>query len=344
MIKTQAVLITQKGSSNKAFKLSTIELDEPKANEVVIEVEAFGLNYADVMLRLGKHSDKPTIPFIPGYEVVGNIILVGSSVNTDLLGKRVVAITLLRGYAQHVVAPVETLAEIGEINANIALALALQGVTAYYMCCVISPVMSGENVLVHAAAGGVGNLLIQLAKNANAVVIAKVGSEEKRRKCLTLGADFSINYKTEDYVSEVEKLIGKNKLDVSFNPVAGQTFQRDRKLLGNASRLVLFGGLELVQGRLGVLSQLNFLNKMGIILPIFLSIHSRSIIGVNMLKIAETKPELIGHCLKQMLFIYRSGKIRPENGGDFSISELDKAHKLLESGKTMGKLTIQWEK
>jgi len=341
-MRTPAFLLMRKGRADNAFKLAEIKLNPPRANEVLIEVEAFGLNYIDVSLRLGTHSDSPALPFVPGQEVVGNILQVGGQVDRALLGKRVAALTARGGYAKHAVVPADTLAEVGEMDANTALALSLQGVTAYYMCHCLCPMLPNENALVHAAAGGVGTLLVQLAKNAGAVVIAKVGSEAKKRKCLELGADFAVNYKTSDYVAEVERLIGKRALDVSFNPVAGRTFRQDRRLLGHGSRLVLFGGLELASGHFGLLSQLNFLRKMGIILPVFLSIHAQSIIGVNLLKIAQTKPQVVGHCLNQILSLHRQGRIKPENGGDFAVTDLSKAHALLESGKSMGKLAVHW--
>src|SRR5690606_9900927 len=127
----------------------------------------------------------------------------------------------------------------------------------------------------------VGTLLIQLAKQAGAIVFAKVSSEEKERKCLSLGADHAINYRTENYAEAVEKIIGKYKLDVSFNPVGGSTFKMDKQLLGAGSRMVLFGGSQLAEGKWGILSQLNFLRKMGISVPAFLMMQSKSMIGVN---------------------------------------------------------------
>ena len=149
------------------------------ANDVLIETEAFGLNYADVMARRGLYREAPAFPCVIGYEVVGTIIQTGSSVDITLIGKRVVAFTRFGGYAKHVITTKDAIAEIGKMPVNDALALATQGVTAYYMSNYISPVRTGEHVLIHAAAGGVGTLLIQLAKQAGAIVIAKVSSKEK---------------------------------------------------------------------------------------------------------------------------------------------------------------------
>lgn len=341
-MKTQAFLLTKKGAPEKAFVLSEVTLPELKSNDVLIEIEAFGLNYADVMARQGLYREAPPFPCVIGYEVVGKISDVGASENKDLIGKRVVAFTRFGGYAKHVITSVDAIAEIGDIPTNDALALSTQGVTAFYMANYISPIRPGENVLIHAAAGGVGTLLIQLVKQAGATAIAKVSSEDKRQKCIDLGADYSINYRTSDYVEQIQNIIGKKQLDVSFNPVGGSSFKSDKELLGFGSRIFLFGGSQLAEGKWGILSQLNFLRKMGVSIPVFLMMQSKSMIGVNMLKIADTKPKIIQFCMNEMISLYKNGKITTENGGDFKFTEMNKAHSLLESGKSIGKIAIHW--
>lgn len=341
-MKTQAFLLKQKGSPEQAFQLSEIELPALKDDEVLIETEAFGLNYADVMARNGLYREAPPFPCVIGYEVVGNVVEIGTAVDASFLGKRVVAFTRFGGYAKHAITSVDAVAEIGTMPVNDALALSTQGVTAYYMANYIAPVRQGENVLIHAAAGGVGTLLIQLAKQSGATVFAKVSSEEKEQKCLSLGADYAINYRKENYSEAIDKIIGKKQLDVSFNPVGGGTFKTDKQLLGFGSRIVLFGGSQLAEGKLGVLSQLNFLRKMGVSIPAFLMMQSKSMIGVNMLKIADSKPEVLKFCMTEIIKLYQSGKITTENGGEFNFKEMNQAHRLLESGKSIGKISVHW--
>lgn len=341
-MKTEAFLLTKKGNPEEAFQLSEVTLPALKANDVLIETEAFGLNYADVMARRGLYREAPAFPCVIGYEVVGTIIQTGSSVDITLIGKRVVAFTRFGGYAKHVITTKDAIAEIGKMPVNDALALATQGVTAYYMANYISPVRTGEHVLIHAAAGGVGTLLIQLAKQAGAIVIAKVSSKEKQEKCLSLGADHAINYKDGNYATAIERIIGVKKLDVSFNPVGGDTFKMDKQLLGFGSRIFLFGGSQLSEGKLGMLSQLNFLRKMGVSVPVFLMMQSKSLIGVNMLKIADSKPLVLQFCMQEVVNLYHAGKLTTENGGDFPYTEMNQAHALLESGKSIGKIAVHW--
>jgi len=334
-------LLHKQGKADRAFRIAEIELSSPKENEVLIEVEAFGLNYADVMARKGMYRETPTLPCTLGYEVLGKVIAVGSQTHASLLNKRVVAFTRFGAYAKHAITFVDALAEVGdEIDANTALALVVQGVTAYYMSSYISPIRENENVLIHAAAGGVGSLLIQMAKNAGATVIAKVSSDTKKQYCIDLGADYAINYKTHSYADEVTKCIGKQQLHVSYNPVGGSTFKEDRKLLGTASRLFLYGGSQLSEGKLGFVSQLNFLFKMGVIVPIFSSMQSKSFIGINVLRIADLQPKTLKKCLDAVITLYNEKRIQPQNGGTFQFNELVKAHQLLESGRSTGKIVV----
>lgn len=341
-MRTQGILLVQQGSPEAAFKLADIEINVPREDEVLIEVESFGLNYADVMARLGLYRETPPLPCVIGYEVIGKVCQVGHESHADLLGKRVVAITHFGGYAKHAITKIKALIVINDIPASEAMALATQGVTAYYMANYASPIRKGENVLIHAAAGGVGSLLIQLAKLAGANVFAKVSSNEKGKKCLDLGADYFVNYKTTDYVTFINSKIGEKQLDVSFNPVGGSTYKQDKQLLGAGSRIFIFGGSELSNGKWGKLSQINFLKKMGIELPIFAMMQSKGTIGVNMLRIALHRPEILVVCLSEVLHLYKTEQIKIQVGGVFSIDQLNEAHKLLESGNSIGKISVQW--
>jgi NADPH:quinone reductase-like Zn-dependent oxidoreductase len=341
-MKTQAYYLVRKGSAEQAFELRDHLLGPLVKNEITIEVEAFGLNYADVMARKGMYREAPPFPCVIGYEVVGKIVAIGPSVDPSRLNQRVVAFCRFGGYAKHVNTPDYAAIPIGNLPAEEAMVLCTQGVTAYYMATYQAPIRPGDNVLIHAAAGGVGTVLIQLARHQGATVIAKVGESSKLSLTQTLGAHHSICYTTTDYPSEVRKILNGNKVDAIFNPVGGSTFKQDLALLRPGGRLMLFGGSELGQGKWGILSTLNFLRKMGAMLPIGLLMTSRSVLGVNMLKIADHRPDVMSHCLNEVVKLHAEGIIQPQVGGTFSHEKLAKAHALLESGKTTGKLTVFW--
>lgn len=341
-MKTEAIVLCQIGSSSNAFELRPVEIPSLGSDEVLIESEAFGLNYADVMARHGLYKEAPPMPCVLGYEAVGTVKQVGPNVSSEWIGKRVLAFTRFGAYAKIVQTKVNAIVEIGDLSAEIAMALSTQGVTAYYMSDVIAPIRKNEHVLIHAAAGGVGSLLIQLAKLKGAIVYAKIGSEEKRAFVKECGADFVLNYKEANYESTLLNLLGSNKLSASFNPVAGDTIKKDAKLLGPNGRLYLFGGSQMVGGKFGIFSKLKFLWDMGIILPIGLMMQSKSLIGVNMLKIADSYPDIISTSLKEVVQLHQLKKITPHVGGVFTQHEIVAAHDLLESGKSMGKITVRW--
>ena len=293
---SEAFFLVKKGEANQAFEIRPFDTPALKGKEVLIEAEAFGLNYADVMARRGLYREAPPMPCVIGYEVVGKIIECGPDAKKDLLNKRVVAFSRFGGYAKHVLTNDYACVVVENESPAELLALSTQAVTAFYMSRYLCPIHEGETVLIHAAAGGVGTMLIQLAKLSGATVIAKIGRDEKAELVKSLGADFVVNYNQSDYIEQINGFLKGKRIDISYNPVGGATYKKDMSILGSGGRMILFGGSELGKAKWGILSSLNFVRKMGLILPIGLMMRSKNILGVNMLKIADNKPEVIEHC------------------------------------------------
>ncbi|MEY4596167.1 MAG: hypothetical protein RLZZ506_583, partial [Bacteroidota bacterium] len=236
-MQTEGFVLVDIGAATKAFALAPIELSTLKADEVLIESEAFGLNYADVMARLGLYREAPPRPSVLGYELVGRVTEVGAAVDAQLIGQRVLAFTRFGAYARHAKTTANAIVSIGDMPAHEALPFATQGVTAHYMAEVLSPIQAHDQVLVHAAAGGVGSFLVQLAKRKGATVFAKVGSDTKKAYLESLGVDLIVNYKKEAYFQTIKTHLGAQKLSASFNAVGGKTAKQDLKLLGPGGRL-----------------------------------------------------------------------------------------------------------
>lgn len=340
---SEAFFLVKKGEANQAFELRPFKIPSLQGKEVLIEAEAFGLNYADVMARRGLYREAPPMPCVIGYEVVGKIIDCGPDADKELLNKRVVAFSRFGGYAKHVVTNDYACVPVEEESSGELLALSTQAVTAFYMSRYLCPIHEGEIVLIHAAAGGVGTMLIQLAKLSGATVIAKIGRDEKAELVKELGADFVVNYNQSDYIEQINGFLKGKRIDISYNPVGGATFKKDMSILGAGGRMILFGGSELGKAKWGIFSSLNFVRKMGLVLPIGLMMRSKNILGVNMLKIADNKPEVIEHCLNGIVGLFKDGKIKPQVGGMYSSNELAQAHDALESGETTGKLAVVWK-
>jgi len=338
-----AFTLIKNGVAKEAFELQQYQSLPLKKDEVRIKVEAFGLNYADVMARNGLYRECPPLPTVLGYEVTGVVTEVKNNQSDHLIGKKVVAFTRFGGYAQEVITQENALVVIDDYPPEKALALATQYVTAYYMSHYITKVRKGEVALVHAAAGGVGTALIQLLLNDGVEVIAKVSTKEKCNYVKSLGVKHCVNYKTNDYEAKVNEILGDKKLSISFNPSGGSTFKKDLRLLGAHGRLIIFGGAERSGKKWGVFSTLNFVRKMGLIIPVTLMMSSRSILGVNMLKIADQEPEILQHCLNEVLALAKQGIINPTVDEIYSSNELSDAHDRLESGKSIGKIIVKWK-
>jgi NADPH2:quinone reductase len=277
-----------------------------------------------------------------GYDVVGTVESVGEGVSSEWIGKRVACLTRFGGYAEKVCTAVTGIAELpASVPSNEACALATQYVTALYMCDFIQQTKQGDRVLIHAAAGGVGTALIQLLKERDCEIFATVGSDEKVNALAKQGIT-AINYNTLDYELEVRKHLGNANLDVTFNSIGGKTFKQDMRLLGAGGRLMLFGFSDRTSKWGGKLATLKLVFDMGRIIPLMLLGKSQSVLGVNMLKVADEHPEIIGKLLNQLVKLHVEGKIQPVIGGEYSFAEIAKAHQYLESRKSSGKIILKW--
>ncbi len=337
----RAWTLTGHGAPAKVLSLREKDLPEPKANEVRIRCEAFGLNFADVMAVKGLYREAPPLPSVLGYEVVGRVDAVGTGVQQDLIGKRVVAMTRFGGYAEYAITDHRAIAEIPEeLLAGEAAAMATQGCTAWYAARILCPLRKGQRVLIHSAAGGVGHLLVQLALRSGCEVFAVASGARKLDYLRSLGAHHAIDRAAGDVEHQLTKALHGAKLDVSFNAVGGSSFAKDMRLLGGGGRIVLFGGAE--RGSIGPFGTLRFVWRMGLVVPIFLMMKSRSILGVNMLRIAEQHPDIIAECLAGMIKAQARGELKAHVHGEFPASELPEALTALERGETMGKVVLRW--
>ncbi len=337
----QAWTLIAHGDPQEVFALHDHPDPVPRAGQVLIRCEGFGLNYADVMAVRGLYREAPPLPSILGYEVVGRVERCGEGVPNELLGKRVVAMTRFGGYAQLAVTDHRACAVIpDELPLGEAAAMATQGCTAWYAAMILCPLRAGQRVLVHSAAGGVGQLLVQLAVHRGCEVFAIASGEVKMTYLRSLGVQHCIDRSLGDYAEAVCTLLGARKMDVSFNAVGGASYKKDMALLGSGGRIVLYGGAE--RGALGGLGTLRFVWRMGLLLPILLMVKSQSILGVNMLRISEDQPEVIAECLREMVGAQRNGILRAHVHAELPAAELPNAHSALASGRTMGKAVLRW--
>ncbi|CAG5077265.1 quinone oxidoreductase family protein [Parvicella tangerina] len=343
MSKMKAAVLVKTGSAEKAFEIREVQQPTIEGLEVLIKVEAFGLNFADVMARNGLYQDAPPLPSILGYDVVGEVVEVATDEAKHLIGKRVVAMTRFGGYAEYAKTDYRACAVISDnISATKAAALATQYCTAYYAAYECINVFEGDYVLIHAAAGGVGTALTQLCKHKGCTVFGTTGSDAKFDYLKANGVDYPINYRKHDYEREVKKQGGGRLLDVAFNSVGGTTFKKDFKLLEKGGKSVIYGAAERSGKKGGAIATLGLAWNFGLLSPIQLLVNSKGVIGINMLRIADFKPLTIKRCLEEVVRMTEEGILNPSEGGTYSFEKIGEAHAYLESRKSTGKIAVTW--
>lgn len=339
----KAAVLVRKGDAQKAFEIREVPTPTPKSHEVLIKVEGFGLNFADVMARHGLYRDAPTMPSILGYDVVGEVIETGSENDQHLKGKRVVAMTRFGGYAEYAVTDARACAPISDkVEVGAAAALATQYCTAYFAAYECVNLFEGDQVLIHAAAGGVGTALTQLAKRKGCIVYGTSGSEAKFDYLRENGVDYPINYRKTKYWEEVLKHSKGKKLQVAFNSIGGDTFKRDFNLLDKGGKSILYGIAQRSGKKSGPLATMKLVWDFGLGSPIQLLMHSKGIMGINMLHIADEQPLILKRNLENVVKMTEDGRLKPHVGGTYPADQIGEAHAFLESRKSMGKIVVTW--
>lgn len=337
------VVLKKFGPAEEAFEISEAPDPIPGNHQVLIDVEAFGLNFADVLARKGMYPETPPLPFTPGYEVVGRIVGAGAEVNPEMMGRRVVALTRFGGYASKAVTDYRALSAIpDDYPAEKALALGTPGATAWICFNNRANLRAGDRVLIHAGAGGVGNTLCQLALDRGCTVFATAGSESKLDFLRELGVHHPINYRKTDYFEAVKKISGATPLDATFNSLGGKSFKKDLRLLGAGGVLVLYGAAARMGKRNGKWSAIRFLFQTGFFTPLMLIMGSKTVAGVNVLKLGDRKPQEVADALNEAVKMAEEGRIQPRVGGRYFVDRLAEAHTKLEERATTGKVSVFW--
>src|ERR687890_1993101 len=302
------------------------ERPDPGEGEVLIEVRSAGVNYADTMRRRNQYLEEQDLPFTPGSEVAGTVAEVGASVDGVSVGDRVVTLLGTGGYAEFAVAPARGLIPLPEdLDFDQAAAIPLQGLTAYHCIKTSGALKEGESVLVHAAAGGVGTLSVQMAKLLGAsTVIATASSEEKLELARSLGADVLIDYTEEDWPERVREATEGKGADIILVMVGSDFPQKNLKCLNVFGRMVVFGAAS---------------RERGTIVPGTLMRRCHAVVGFYLPQIMH-RPDLFVPSLQEVLGWISSDDLKLTIGGTYSLEQAAEAHSDLESRQTKGKLLL----
>jgi NADPH2:quinone reductase len=338
----KGIYIIKHGEAEEAFEVRETPKPVPKPGEVLVRVEAFGLNFADVMARKGMYQDAPPVPSLIGYDVCGTVERIGANVTNVVEGDRVTALTRFGGYAEYAITDARALAKIGDdMNVTTATALTTQYCTAYYCAAEMVNLFEGDKVLIHSAAGGVGTGLLQYAKYKGCEIFATTGSSSKVELLKMMGAHQVINTSETDFDDYIDEVTKGDGVDVIFDAVGADFIRKGIKTLNAGGRIVCYGAAQMSSST-NVFSQLGKAIQFGIYHPAQFMMTSKSLLGVNMLKIADNKPEVLKRCLENVVRLVEEGVFKPQGGKVFKTSEIAEAHKFLEGRKSVGKVVCVW--
>ena len=302
------------------------ELPDPTAGEgqVVVEVGAAGLNFIDTYQRSGLYQVQ--LPAVLGLEGAGTITSVGAGVDHLAVGDRVAWATCPGSYAEQVAVPADKVMRVPEgVSSEVAAAVPLQGMTAHFLATDTFPLSEGDRCLVHAGAGGVGLLLIQIAKLRGAEVFTTVGTPEKAELARVAGADHTILYRDVDFAAAITELAGERPLDVVYDGVGKSVFAASLTLLRMRGMMVTFGN---ASGPVDPISPLE-LSANG---SLFLTRPTLFHHTVDQAEIQRRADDLFGWV--------RSGQLDVRIGARFALADAADAHRALEGRETTGKVIL----
>lgn len=319
----KAILVRETGGPEKML-LEEVPVPMPGEGQALVRLAVSGVNFIDIYFRTGLY--KAPLPFTPGMEAAGVVEAVGAGVTELQPGDRV-AYAMQRGsYAQYAVVPAWQLVKVPEkLGLDLAAAAMLQGMTAHYLTHSTFPLQNGQTCLVHAAAGGAGQLVVQMAKRRGARVIGTVGSAEKAEIAREVGVDETILYNEQDWVAETRRLTEGRGVDVVYDSVGASTFMGSLDCLRPRGMMVTFGN---ASGAVPAVEPL-LLNQKG---SLFL-----------------TRPTLAHHCATREELAWRandvlnglaSGELRLQVHKTYALSAAHQAHEDLAARKTTGKLLL----
>jgi NADPH2:quinone reductase len=320
----QAIQVKQVGGP-EVLTLTELPNPSPKPNEAIVQIKASGVNFIDVYFREGRYPAQ--LPFVDGQEASGVVTEIGNEVTNVQAGDRVAYTSALGSYAEYAAVPANRLVKIpDELDFEQAAAAMLQGMTAHYLLHSTYPLKQGETALIHAAAGGVGLLLVQMAKTIGARVIGTAGTQEKAQLARDAGADECIVYTEADFETETKRLTDGKGVHVVYDGVGKATFDKDLEVLRPRGYLVLFGG------------------------------SSGAVPPFDLIKLSQkgslfiTRPTLAHYTLTREELEWRAsdvlgaivrGDLKLRIHKVYALAEAAQAHRDLEGRKTTGKLLLK---
>jgi len=319
----KAIQVKQTGGP-EVMELVDLPVPQPKPNEALVKIQAAGVNFIDVYNREGRY--KAPLPLVLGQEAAGIVSGVGSDVRGIAVGDRVAYASVLGSYAEYAAVPADRLVKVpAGVGEREAAAAMLQGMTAHYLAHDTYPLKKGETALIHAAAGGVGLLLVQMARNIGVRVIATVSNQEKAQLARAAGAEEIILYTQSDFEAETKRITGGKGIDVVYDSVGKTTFEKGLNLLRPRGMMVLFGGSS---GAVAPMDPI-ILTQKG---SLFLTRPSLGHYIITSQELQQRAGAVFG--------MIRDGQLKLRIEHVYPLTQVQQAHRDLEGRKTTGKLLL----
>jgi len=313
---------------------------EPGPGQVRIRVEAAGVNFADIMARLGLYPDAPKLPAVVGYEVAGVVDAVGPEVTALAEGDRVGAMTRFGGYSDRVLVPAPMAARLPEgLGFEAAAAIPVNYLTAWVMLVHLGGLRSGERVLVHGAGGGVGQAAVQICRYKGAEIIgtASAGKHERLRQA---GVAHCIDYRNQDFEAEVARITDGHGVDIALDPIGGASFAKSFRCLASLGRLYMYGVSSLAPGKKrSIPAALLGLLRMPRFKPVDMMNDNRSVAGVNMGHLWNRAADLRA-MLAEIYARVAAADFAPVVDRAFPFEQAALAHHHIQDRKNFGKVVL----
>lgn len=329
MTKTMRQIQIAEYGSSKVLNLVNTGMPMPQAGELLIRVEAAGVNYSDVLRRKNTYFMPTPLPYVLGAEAVGEIVDMGDGLQSSPfhIGSRVLAILPFGGgYAEYITADAHYCVPLpSQVDVKAATALFVQGSTAHLLLHRVAGNISGKTLLIHAAAGGVGSLLIQLAKLAGAKVIAASSSDEKLQFAQKMGADLTINYTKPDWTNRLIQENKGEKVDIILETVGGAIYTQSFACLRPGGTMIVYGS---ASGERGYIHSEHFVDE------------GHNLLSFNLAYFIQNKPDVWQASLGAMIELVAEGKIQVQTASTYALEDVAIAHQDLENRQTTGKVVL----
>lgn len=338
-------LVVRRYGAPEVLEAQQVPDPQPKAGEALIRVKAIGVNFADLLQRMGIYPDTPKPPFIPGLEVAGVIERVVEGARPTggeplKPGDAVVALTNFNAYAQWAAVPVNRVYRLlPGMGFEDGAAIPGNYVTAYHALFATGDLQQGDRVLIHSAAGGVGTAAVQLAR-ARGLTIFGTAGPSKQEYLRKMGVDHAIDYEKTDFVQTVRKF-APDGIELAMDAIGGKSFKRSFECLGAGGRLVVYGMSAAAgpDGKRSLIRGLTALLQMPRVHPLKLMRQGVSVIGVN-LGAMQSRPAVLRGELDEIFRMYGAGKIKPVIGKIFPLDQAAAAHRYIHERKNIGKVIL----